>query len=103
MAMASDDVLKRVLAIRVDFRDPDAAAEITPTMAAAYLTARGWTVVREEPYTTMFGNLTECVFVPRAGRDDYGRRMLDLLADLAKLEGRSSLAVWIDLRGMRAA
>ena len=35
---------ERLLALRVDFRDEPAAAEITPEMAAAYLTARGYTV-----------------------------------------------------------
>lgn len=36
--------LSNLLTLRVDFRDEQAAARITPEQANAYLAARGWTL-----------------------------------------------------------
>lgn len=88
--------LDRILSLRVDFRDEPAAAEITPEMAAAYLTARGYTVrgaIRSYVWTRD-GNE---VLVPRSFMADYGRRMVELVNDLATAEGRSPLAVWAEM------
>ncbi len=88
---------ERLLALRVIFRDEQAAAEITPEMAGAYLTARGYTVrgaIRWHVWTRDGRQ----VLVPRERLTDYGRRMVETITALAEIEGRSPLAVWAEMR-----
>lgn len=94
-------MIDRLLTLRVIFRDEPAAAEITPEMAAAYLTARGWTErppLRDGDRWRVFMRDGRGVGVPRETRFiDYGRRMVELVNDLAEIEGRSPLAVWAEM------
>lgn len=88
---------ERLLSLRVIFRDEPAAAEITPEMAAAYLTARGYTVrgaIRWHVWTRDGRQ----VLVPRERLTDYGRRMVKTITALAEIESRSPLAVWAEMR-----
>lgn len=85
--------LARVLSLQVTFEDAAAAAEVTPAMLAAYLTAKGWTREARMRYTTW-----------RLGKhwvdvseEPTGEEMLDVIADVAMVEGRSPLAVWAEM------
>lgn len=85
--------LARVLSLQVLFEDAAAAAEVTPAMLAAYLTAKGWAREARMRYTTW-----------RLGKhwidvsaESTGEEMLDVIADVALVEGRSPLAVWKDM------
>ena len=113
--------IDRLLSIRVDFRDDAAAAEIAPERAAAYLTAKGWTERvpersrRGPPKMRIFARVPESerlnylrsgrasmsapvVMFPREAHwVDYGRRMVELVNDVAVAEGRSPLAVWVEM------
>jgi hypothetical protein len=82
-----------LLTLRVDFRDEQAAARITPEQANAYLAARGWQRVDRRVWN--IGE--EQAEVPRERLSDYGRRMVELLNRLAELEGRDVLAVFVDM------
>ena len=85
-----------LLTLRVDFRDETAAARITPEQANAYLAARGWQRVdRRVWHVWNIGE--EQAKVPRERLSDYGRRMVELLNRLAEYEGRSVLAVFVDM------
>lgn len=112
--------IDRLLSIRVDFRDDAAAAEIAPERAAAYLT-KGWTERvpersrRGPPKMRIFARVPESerlnylrsgrasmsapvVMFPREAHwVDYGRRMVELVNDVAVAEGRSPLAVWWEM------
>ena len=114
-------MLERILSLRVDFRDEQAAAEITPEMASRYLTAKGWTERvpersrRGPPKMRIFARVPESerlnylrsgrasmsapvVMFPREAHwVDYGRRMVELVNDVAVAEGRSPLAVWVEM------
>lgn len=91
-------MLDRLLTLRVDFRDEQAAAEITPERAARYLTAKGW--IRGDTDKFACYSLGEhTVMVPQHSRwVDYGRRVVGLVNDLAEIEGRSPLAIWTEMR-----
>jgi hypothetical protein len=89
-------ILSDLLTLRVDFRDEQAAARITPEQANAYLAARGWQRVDRRVWHVW--NLgEEQAMVPRERLSDYGRRMVELLNRLAEQEGRSVLAVYVDI------
>jgi hypothetical protein len=94
--------LTRLLSLRVDFRDEAAGAAITPEQANAYLTARGW--YRGDVEHWSIWSRADCEYplmVPRETRwDDYGRRMVEFINNLAAHENRSPLAVWADLAGL---
>ena len=115
-------MLDRLLTLRVDFRDDQAAAEITPEQAARYLTAKGWTERipersrRDSLKMRIFARVPESerldyllsgcapmgvavTMIPRETHwIDYGRRMVELLTDVAAAEDRSPLAVWWEMR-----
>ncbi|MBM3984053.1 MAG: hypothetical protein FJ304_28060 [Planctomycetes bacterium] len=89
--------IDRLLTLRVTFRDEPAAAEIAPEQAARYLTAHGWTG-DDGPTIACYDRGTCTVMVPQhAHWADYGRRMCELVNELAEIEGRSALAVWKEL------
>ncbi len=90
---------ERLLALRVDFRDEQAAAEITPEQAGRYLMARGWTRGDVDPWA-MYSRGEYTLMVPlKATWIDYGRRMVECINGAALAEGRSPLAVWAEMRG----
>lgn len=97
--------LCRLLALRVDLRDPEAVAGITPATLAAYAERTGWI----HAATTDAYRVYHRTDLPRAelqvplhdGWPDYGRAVLREIAELAVAEGRSQLAVWADLVGLR--
>lgn len=89
-----------LLTLRVDFRDEQAAARITPEQANAYLAARGWQRFDDAPWHLWDKGDDEQLMVPRETHwHDYGRRMVELLNRLAEHEGRSVLAVFVDMVG----
>lgn len=92
-----------LLTLRVTFADPIAASRITPAAASRYLTAHGWrrhVAVDTSPFAAWDrGRDTEQVLVPRGGCADYGARIVELLNRLAEHEGRSVLAVYVDMVG----
>lgn len=92
--------LADILTLRVDFRDPEAAARITPEQANAYLAAHGWKGPVDTPLWFLW-NAQEGLrqaLVPRRGAwPDYGQCMVTLLNDLARVEGRSALAVFAEM------
>lgn len=98
--MTADPLTARILTLRVIFRDEGAAAEITPEMAAAYLTARGWAEVSvpADSKWRVFRTGDDETLVPRHPHwVDYGRRMVELVTDVALAESRSPLAVWAEM------
>lgn len=85
--------LARVLSLQVLFEDAAAASEVTPAKLAAYLTAKGWTRERRCRYATWrLGQKWVDVAI-----DATGEEMLDVIADVAIVEGRSPLAVWVEM------
>lgn len=90
--------IDRLLTLRVDFRDEQAAAEITPEMASRYLTAKGWTLHEQTIAYDVWRKDGRETDTPRQQRFiDYGRRMVGAVNDLAEIEGRSPLAVWWEM------
>ena len=86
-----------LLTLRVDFRDEQAAARITPEQANAYLAARGWQP-SDHQHWHLWNQGDVRVMVPRGTHwHDYGRRMVELLNRLAEYEGRSVLAVFVEM------
>lgn len=94
------DVLTRILTLRVDLRDEKACAEISPEMAERYLRARGWDPAREPART--WWRADDVVTVPhREQHGDYGRRMCEVVTEVARAEQRSPLAVWVDMMAQK--
>ncbi len=89
--------LSNLLTLRVDFRDEQAAARITPEQANAYLAARGWQRADLAPWHQHRRDQYEIMVPMHATYVDYGRRMVDVLNGLARIEGRSVLAVFVDI------
>lgn len=93
--------LADVLTLRVDFRDPEAAARITPEQANAYLAAHGWTgpsVVHEYAiWLDPSDGLRQALVPLQTHWRDYGASMVTLLNDLARHEDRSPLAVFAEM------
>lgn len=93
--------LARLLSLRVDLRDEDAAAEVTPARLAAYLAAAGWTHEASTTHWHIWTRAGVLVKAPIAGWfADHGMVMLEMIRDIAAAEGRSSLAVWAELVGL---
>ena len=95
--------LASLLTLRVDFRDPDAAARISPEAASAYLAAHGWRPVLD---TTSFrvwdrgdGSIDQALVPRSASYPDHGHSMTMLLGKLAAFEDRSVLAVYAEMTG----
>lgn len=96
--------LDRLLSLRVDLRDEKACAEITPEQAAGYLTGKGWTEREMSRVWRDFRQGDNDVRVPRQTHwVDYGVRVVELIRALAEHEGRSPLAVWLDMKAAEAA
>lgn len=91
------DAPDRILTLKVDFRDEDAAAEITPEMAAAYLSARGWKREDIPDWTGWHLRGYEAWVPTRSEWGDYGRRMVTIIGAIAAAEARSPLAVWAEM------
>jgi len=89
--------IDRLLTLRVLFRDEPAAAEIAPEQAARYLTAHGWTESGAPSWRLFDFGERQCRVPKETHWADYGRRMCELVNDLADIEGRSALAVWKEL------
>ena len=89
--------LSNLLTLRVDFRDEQAAARITPEQANAYLAARGWQRADLAPWHQHQRDQYEIMVPMHATYVDYGRRMCEALNGLARIEGRSVLAVFVDI------
>lgn len=88
-----------LLTLRVHFADPVAASRITPAAASRYLTAHGWTATELMIWNRWAQDDRE-VLVPRdTSWADYGARVVELLNRLAEHEGRSVLAVYVDMVG----
>ena len=86
-----------LLTLRVDFRDEQAAARITPEQANAYLAARGWRRGDLAPWHQHRREQYEVMVPMHATYVDYGRCMVAVLNGLARIEGRSVLAVFVDI------
>lgn len=90
--------IDRILALRVDLTDADACAQISPVQAAAYLAGKGWAC---DGGATKFDwwHLGEAgANVPRrTDWPDYGRVMVRVVREVAAAEGRSPLAVWLEM------
>jgi len=89
--------LSNLLTLRVDFRDEQAAARITPEQANAYLAARGWRRGDLAPWHQHRREQYEIMVPMHATYVDYGRRMVELLNHLARIEGRGVLAVFVEM------
>lgn len=90
----------RLLSLRVDFRDEQAAAEVTVEQAVAYLQAHGWTeaTLPADSKWRVFKSAENDLLVARHRQwVDYGRRMCETINALAGLESRSPLAVWCEM------
>jgi hypothetical protein len=86
-----------LLTLRVTFADPAAASRITPAAASRYLTVHGWTATELMIWNRWAQDDRE-VLVPRdTSWADYGARVVELLNRLAEHEGRSVLAVYVDM------
>lgn len=86
-----------LLTLRVTFRDPEAAARITPAQATHYLTAHGWTATELMIWNRWTAGSQE-VLVPRETHwADYGVRMAELLNRLAEHEERSPLVIFAEM------
>lgn len=93
--------LSRLLTLRVDLRDPDAAAEVTPEALAAYAERTGWRLAATTPAHLVYRRGDAELQVPlTAGWPDYGKRICQEIGILAAAEGRSPLAVWAELVGV---
>ncbi len=95
----------RLLSLRVDFRDEQAAAEVTVAQAVAYLQAHGWyeAAVPADSKWRVFKSAENDLLVARHRQwVDYGRRMCETINALAGLESRSPLAVWAEMRENKA-
>lgn len=88
---------ERLLSLRVDFRDEQAAAEVTPEHAGRYLMARGWTRGELAPWAVYSRGEHGTRHALKATWIDYGRRMVECIDDVALAEGRSPLAVWAEM------
>lgn len=86
-----------LLTLRVHFADPEAAARITPQQANAYLAARGWQRGDIAPWHQWLREQYEIMVPMHAAYVDYGARMCEALNGLASIEGRSVLAVYVDI------
>ena len=92
---------ERLLSLGVDFRDEQAAAEVTVEQAVAYLQAHGWTeaTLPADSKWRVFKSAEDDLLVARHRQwVDYGRRMCEAINALAGLESRSPLAVWREMR-----
>lgn len=89
--------LAAVLALRVDLRDPDACGRITPEAANAYLAARGWQRFDTETWHVWMLDGAQVVVPRETSWADYGVRMVEMVAAVALHEGRSPIAVYLDL------
>lgn len=87
----------RLLSLSVTFRDEPAAAEISPAAANAYLAAKGWRRGDVRDWHMWWKDRYQ-VMVPREMLADYGRRMVEAINDLAEHEGRSPIAVWVEMK-----
>lgn len=96
--------LSRLLTLRADLRDPDAAAEVAPEALAAYAERTGWRLATTTDVFAVYhhdGHPDAELQVPiEAGWRDYGRRVLSELRELARVEDRSPLAIWAELVGV---
>ena len=95
--------LAAVLALRVDLRDPDACGRITPEAANAYLAARGWQRFDTETWHVWMLDGAQVVVPRETSWADYGVRMVEMVAAVALHEGRSPIAVYLDLMPEDAA
>ena len=94
--------IARLLSIRVDLRDPDAAAEVTPEALAAYAERTGWTLATTTGAPRVYHRGAGELKVPiTSGWPDYGRAMQSEINLLARHEDRSPLAIWAELVGWR--
>ena len=91
--------------LRVVITDENATSGITPAGLLDYLEAAGWTKLRafkDEGIGEIWSHGTgaSTVLVPlRPEYSDYGRRVLDVVSGIARVEGRGKLGVLMDLRG----
>ena len=91
-----------LLTLRVDFRDPEAAARILPAQANAYLAAHGWRNVLDTEHLRVWDrgpDKLDQVVVPRSTEwgSDYGAAMVRVLATVAEQEDRGVLAVYVEM------
>ncbi len=94
--------IARLLALRVDLRDPDAAAEVAPEALAAYAERTGWTLATTTGAHRVYHRGAGELKVPiTSGWPDYGRAIAAEINLLAEHEGRSLLAIWAELVGWR--
>jgi hypothetical protein len=98
-----------VLQVQVIVTDREALDRVTPAAAAVYLAARGW--VKEElpervSVTRQSWRLPGAdawvMFPPRPGFGDHRTRMSEVLGVLAAVDGRTQLAVLVDLLELAA-
>ena len=93
--------LADILTLRVDFRDPEAAARITPAQAGAYLAAHGWQNIFNTDNLHVWilsEERLDQVVIPRSqGYPDYGRCLTMTIGKLAEHEARSPLAVFVEM------
>lgn len=93
--------LARLLNLRADLRDPDAAAEVTPEALAAYAERTGWHLATTTPAHRVYRRGEAELQVPlTAGWPDYGKRICQEIGILARAEDRSPLAIWAELIGL---
>jgi hypothetical protein len=97
-------MFSRLLSLQVTLRDELAAAEVTPEALCACAAAHGWQLTATTPVYHVHERPEVAVhqlLVPRRPDwTDYGQCVLRAIADLAEHEGRSPLAVWVDLVGL---
>lgn len=95
--------IARLLSLRVDLRDPEAAAEVTPEALAAYAERTGWTLATTTGAHRVYRHGAGELHVPiTSGWPNYGRAILSEINMLAEHEGRSPLAIWAELVGLPA-
>lgn len=97
-----NDVKRRLslaLTVELTFTDDVAAMRVTPAQATAYLRGKGWSLdPLNNGVVAWWRKSHECAGVPeRLQQRDYGRRMAELVRTVASCEGRSPIAVWLDL------
>lgn len=92
---------KKLLQIKVKISDKSVLERLTPEMVILYLSRNGWKKHRQEyanPHGTNWQKGNEWLLVPMDhNQRDYTIRISSVIREVAELEERSELAVYVDI------
>jgi hypothetical protein len=88
--------------VKVDIRDSTALRALLPLDVAAYLRARGWSQVEQQPRASVWALTDDPDVEVQLPADrafaDFAERMADVLRTISEVEARSQLEVLADLK-----